>query len=404
MFKAIILGCCSTGAKFTPLNHCNTGDVLFDRISAGVDIAVTQDEIAHEVDQLTDLGVRYYHYHARNPGTREQTTDNAVYRDIGKLVRSLSPEMLISYGASRNGPEVLRNIAAHGEWERVSHTDLSLAEGGAHFVTMQAAIELQMICDLERRTRPLTRDFIESDDFAAAVADYVPSAHLEDVRMEVNSTTNGSNYGRSSPAIQLEVYGRAIAARRRQNLFDEVEWVQTLRSYAQTRMAILHPDLALGAGGQLNITLLFGFSPKLPFPKSYAEFRSVVAMAKSLEHDSPGGPVKRHVSISIGGAVLPQHAAREIRPLDVGRNAGVPADALHRLIAYSAQPDSEVDILRVGMEDSPFLLDENGGLRPTNNIELCRVAADGLMRNGATLLTDPSHIIERGAAPLRIAA
>lgn len=404
MSKAIILGCCSTGAKFTPLNHCSTGDELFDRISTGENIAVDRDEIAAEVKKLTELGCRYYHYHARNPHSREQTTDNAVYRDIGALVQSLSPDMLISFGASRNGPEVQRNIAAHGEWERVSQTDLPLEQGGAHFVTMQAAIELQMICDLERQTGPLTRDFIESDGFAEAVAHYTPSARLEDVRMDVNSTTNGSNYGRSSPAIQLDVYGRAIAARRRLHLLDEVEWVQTIRSYALTRMAILHRDLGLGGRDQLNITLLFGFSPKLPFPKSYAEFRSVVAMAKSLERDSRDGPRRRRISISVGAAVLPQHAAREIRPLDVGRNAGIPADALHRLIAYAAQPDSEVDILRVGMEDMPFLLDEDGHLRPTDNVELCRVAADGLLRNGATLLTDPSRITERRVPLLRIAA
>lgn len=156
MSKTLILGCCSTGAKYTPLNHHPSGDAVLDRICTGVDIAITEEEIAREVEELTNLGCRYYHYHGRNPLTREQTTDNDIYRRISLLVQRLSPDMLISFGASRNGREVIQRISANGEWERVSHAGLSLGAGGAHFITMQAAIELQIVCGLEDRIGPLT--------------------------------------------------------------------------------------------------------------------------------------------------------------------------------------------------------------------------------------------------------
>ncbi|OOK68313.1 hypothetical protein BZL29_6992 [Mycobacterium kansasii] len=59
--------------------------------------------------------------------------------------------MLISFGASRNGVEVKEAIRRYGEWERISQSALPLHLGGAHFVTGQAAVELQIILDLERR-------------------------------------------------------------------------------------------------------------------------------------------------------------------------------------------------------------------------------------------------------------
>ncbi|MBW7970566.1 3-keto-5-aminohexanoate cleavage protein [Bradyrhizobium sp. BR 10289] len=404
MPKTLILGCCSTGAKYTPLNHHPSGDAVLDRICTGVDIAITEEEIAHEVEALTSLGCRYYHYHGRNPLTREQTTDNDVYRRVSLLVQRLSPDMVISFGASRNGREVIQRISAHGEWERVSHASLSLSAGGAHFITMQAAIELQIVCDLEDRIGPLTRELVDSDLFLREVERYQPSTRQEEVKMNTNSTANGNNYGRSSPAVQLTAYGQAVAARRRLHLLDEIEWVQTMRSYAMSRMAIARHDIRLAGADQLNVTLLFGFSPKLPFPETYDEFRSVVSMAKSLERDTPEGARKRKVSITVGAAILPHHAAREVRVMDVGPLAGHPLDAVRRVIGYAAQDDSEVDVVRVGMEDTPFLLDGDGKIRPTTNVELCTVAADMLDRHGVTVQTDPSDITERRAPLLRAAA
>lgn len=404
MSKTLILGCCSTGAKYTPLNHHATGDAVLDRICTGADIAVTEDQIANEVEDLTQLGCRYYHYHGRDPRTREQTTDNQIYRKVSLLVQSLSPDMLISFGASRNGPEVIRRIGAFGEWERVSHAELPLEDGGAHFITLQAAIELQIVCDLENRIGPLTHELVDSDVFMREVERYQPSTRQEDVKMNTNSTANGNNYGRSSAATQLTAYGQAIAARRRLHLLDEIEWVQLIRSYAMSRMAIARRDLSLAGADQLNVTLLFGFSPKLPFPENYAQFRSVVSLAKSLERDVPDGPRKRRVSITVGAAILPHHAAREVRVMDVGPDAGRELDAVRRVVGYAAQDDSEVDVVRVGMEDTPFLLGADGKIQPTNNVELCRVAADMLDRYGVVLQTDPSAITERRAPLVRVAA
>lgn len=395
MSRSLILGCCSTGAKYTPMNHRDTGDKILDEICNGVRISVGVEEVREELRQLHGLGCRYYHYHARNFETREQTTDNAVYQTIGREALSSRPDMVLSYGASRNGPEVIENIARLGEWERVSHADLPLEAGGAHFITMQAAIELQILRDLEDNGRPVTIDYIRSPDFLRDIERYVPSTRAEDVRLETNSTANGGNYGRSSPAIQMEAYGRAVAARRRHGLFDEVEWVQFERSYAMTRFAIERRDIRLGDRGQLNITLLFGFSPKLPFPTSYAEFRAVVKAAKGLEFDLETGERRRRISISVGGAVLPQHARNAVGLLDVGRDRGRPVTALQRLAAYAAQEDSEVDVLRVGMEDSPYLFDPTDGIRSTTNVELCEVAAAELHRHGVELLIDGALVARR---------
>jgi hypothetical protein len=395
MSRALILGCCSTGAKYTPLNHRNIGDPLFDEICSGVRIAVGLEEIREELRQIHAIGGRYYHYHARNFATREQTTDNETYRYVGSDILARHPDMVLSYGASRNGPEVIANIDQLGEWERVSHADLPIDAGGAHFITMQAAIELQILRDLEDTGRPVTLDYVESPDFLDAIAGYVPSTRVEEMKIEANSTANGSNYGRSSPSLQLGTYARAVAARRSRRLFDEVEWVQFERSYALTRFAIERPEIGLADRGQLNITLLFGFSPKLPFPTSYEEFRRVVRAAKSLERDLVTGKHRRRVTIAVGAAILPQHAAKSVGLLDVGRDRGRRVTALQRLAAYAAEEDSEVDILRVGMEDSPYLLDGDEALLPATNVELLEAAATELHRHGITMLTDGADVAAR---------
>jgi hypothetical protein len=299
--------------------------------------------------------------------------------------------MLLSWGASRNGPEVMERIARFDEWERVSHAGLPLGAGGAHFVTLQAAIELQILRDLEQRTRPVTEAYIRSGEFLDDIRAYRPSAALEDVVMDTHSTANGGNYGRSSPAIQMRAYGRAIAARRALGLWHEVEWVQFLRSWAMTRFAIAHDDLALAAGGQLNVTILFGFSPKLPFPTSYQEFRTVVQAAKSLEFDADGRR-RRGVTIAVGAAVLPQHARKHVGRLTEGRRVIDDACALRRLVAYAARPDSDVDILRAGMEDTPYVVDDVGRIRPTTNGELARRVAAWIDSEGANIVLDPRRL------------
>jgi len=394
--KTLILGCASTGAKFTPNNHRPTGNSILDSICAGAAIKTAPLTLVAEAEALYRIGCRYYHYHARNPLTHEQTTDNEIYQAISRSIQLRCKGILISFGASRNGSEVRENINKFGEWERVSQCSLPLHLGGAHFVTIQAAVELQVICELERLDRPLTLDYASSAEFLQAVTTYEPSDRVEKTQLETYSTSKGADYGRTSPLIQFEVYRNAIRARRKLGLFHEVEWVQLVRSNAMTRYAIEHPDLRLGSSGQLNSTLLFGFSPRLPFPESYAEFKEVVDTAKGLEYDlDEPGVRKRQVTITVGAAVMPQQAHQHFKELDVGLRRGTQVCALRRLAAYAAQPDSQVDILRVGMEDTPYEVDGQGNLHLVDNLQLLSNAIEELEANGARVELDHEVIFER---------
>ncbi|MGC3832805.1 hypothetical protein, partial [Pseudomonas aeruginosa] len=76
---------------------------------------------------------------------------NDIYQAFSRAVMNRFPDVMLSFGASRNGSEVQENNRRFGEWERVSHCAIPLHQGGAHFVTIQAAIELQVICELEKQ-------------------------------------------------------------------------------------------------------------------------------------------------------------------------------------------------------------------------------------------------------------
>ncbi|MBE0981363.1 hypothetical protein IH772_30260, partial [Escherichia coli] len=134
--------------------------------------------------------------------------------------------LMLSFGASRNGSEVQENIRRFGEWERVSHCAIPLHLGGAHFVTIQAAIELQVICELEKQRRKLDLDYASSPAFLADLRDYQPSTALEKAELQTHSTSKGADYGVTSPMTQFQVYRNAIQARQKLGLFHEVEWVQ----------------------------------------------------------------------------------------------------------------------------------------------------------------------------------
>lgn len=135
MTKSLILGSAVTGAKFTPRNHAATGNSFTDLVSMGQTIKSDVDELGAEAAALFAVGCRYYHYHARNPQTHEQTTDTSIYQAVSKRVQNLAPGIILNFGASRNGAEVRESIAAHGEWERISQASVPLHLGGAHFVT-----------------------------------------------------------------------------------------------------------------------------------------------------------------------------------------------------------------------------------------------------------------------------
>ncbi|MGV8267995.1 hypothetical protein ACV334_35435, partial [Pseudomonas aeruginosa] len=82
------------------------------------------------------------------------------------------------YGAGRNGSEEQENLRRFGEWGRVSHYDIPVHLGGAHCVTIHAAIELQVICELEKQNRRHDRDYDSSPAFLADLRDPQPSTAL----------------------------------------------------------------------------------------------------------------------------------------------------------------------------------------------------------------------------------
>jgi len=394
MPRDLVLGSAVTGAKFTPRNHARTGDPFIDRVSCGQTIKSDVGQLVAEAAELFDTGVRYYHYHARNPLTQEQSTSNALYSAVSHQIQDRLPGILISFGASRNGVEVKEAIRRHGEWERISQAALPLHLGGAHFVTSQAAAELQVVLDLERRGVDIGIEATSRPDFARAVRHYVPSKSNGETAVDVHSTSGGGCYGTTSPHTQLHVYRKAVDARRRLRLLHEVEWVQLDRSYAMTRFATEHPLIGLGSEGQLNITLLFGFSPRFPFPATYEEFRRAVSLAKSLEYDL-GGKRLRRVTISAGAAVLPQHAEAHVKKLEFGTRKGRPAGPLERLACYAAQPGSDVDVIRSGMEDTPYIVTPDGDIAVADNLVLAQQVTAMVESCGSSLLTDPAAVRNR---------
>ncbi|MDJ0821022.1 MAG: 3-keto-5-aminohexanoate cleavage protein [Paracoccaceae bacterium] len=389
----LILGVARTGAKFTPLNHKLTGDRVFDAISAGDMIPVDYDEIAREYEALYDLDVRYIHEHARNPETREQTTDLDVYAEVARIARAHAPDALTSFGGSRNGQEVSQAIREQGELARIAQAGLAPRDGGADFVTTQAAIELQIVTDMERQG--YIRVYPEEGTFEVLrdLSDYVPSGTIEEAKLAVHSTAGGANYGKSSAVVQMDTLKWTIDRRAALGRAYEVEWVQEARSSFLTwYMANAMPE-GLRRVGRLNITLLFGFSERLRFPETYASFQRLVRKARAIANRAEAGdtrPLK--VSVSVGAAVLPQHAAAHIRPLDVGAMAGKLMGPMERLAAYASQPDSGVDILRVGIEDTPYMLDPDGRLMPATNAAMALRAREVMAENGATPMLDPDRL------------
>lgn len=394
MEKTLILGAAVTGAKFTPTNHAPTGNPLVDLVSTGETIKSDIDALAAEASSLFEIGVRYYHYHARNPKTHEQTTSNSIYSQVSLEIQDRLPGMFLSFGASRNGPEVRQSILENGEWERVSQSALPLHMGGAHFVTKQAAVELQIIMDLKRQGVDISAQAVQTQSFLEALQEYEPSTDSYAAKIELNSTTRGGNYGSTAANIQLETYGRAVESRRKLGLLHEVEWVQLDRSSALTKFAIEHPAIRLGSEGQLNITLIYGFSPKFPFPECYEDFRHAIDRAKSLEYDNEGNRVRR-ITISVGAAVIPQQVEDHIRPLEFGPHKGKPAGPLERLATYAAYEASRVDILRFGMEDTPYLISSENTMTPSDNLDLGLQCARTLEEFNVGVMTDPKEIRSR---------
>jgi hypothetical protein len=302
--------------------------------------------------------------------------------------------MVLSYGASRNGKLVREAIRNYGETCRALHSVLPLQFGGAEFITIQAAAELQIISDAEKQGIVSFNCGKRGGLFHTDVNVFSPSSMLTDLKLEVNSTFGGGNYGSTSSAMQFDYYKNIVLGRRISGGDHEVEWVQQDRSYAMTRFAIEHDEINLGETGKLSITILFGFSPKLPFPIEYSEFRQVVALAKSLECRLKAKYGVGSVTIGVGAAILPHHACAAALPMDIGPQTGRVVSPLERLVAYACQPDAQVDVLRFGMEDTPFLMDGEGRLLRTNNVNLGRAVLSMMEANGCIPETD-NRAIER---------
>jgi hypothetical protein len=389
--RSLILGVARTGAKFTNHNHRATGDAVSDLIQKGFLIPVLQREIAAELRALKVMDVKYIHEHARNPDTGEQSADLDLYRRLGKMAREIDPDALISFGASRNGPEIAKAIEARGEIARTEQARLPLTDGGAHFVTSQAAIELQIVTDMERQGFVRINPEAGTFDILRDLGDYVPSGTNESVALEVHSTAGGGNYGPSSAKAQIDTLQWSIAARKDQKLPFEVEWVQTARSAFLTYYLANVVPWGVRNLGRMNITLLFGFSPWLPFPETYGAFRTVVEAARNIAPEI-SGMVPLRVSVTVGAAVLPKYALQNVRRMDVGTFAGQFLGPMERLIHYASQPDSGVDVVRVGMEDAPYLVDLSGRVVPATNLLLVERARAHLESARASLVTDPAEL------------
>ena len=117
------------------------------------------------------------------------------------------------------------------------------------------------------------------------------------------------------------------------------------------------------------------------------QVRRVVSLARSLEQRVTFPQM--HLSISVGAAILPQRARELTSPLDIGPYRGVRITPLERLVAYSCQPDSDVDVLRFGLEDYPYLLDDQEAIQPATNLDLMNYTFDMIAKHGGRVVTDP---------------
>ena len=368
-----------------------TGNRIYDAICSGDLIPVSFGDIQTELDQLIQSGCGYWHIHARNPSTREQSCDNDLYYHYSAIAKRLNPHLLVSFGGSRNGSEIAESLRDKGEWDRISQIALALDDGGAHFVTAQAAIELQIVCDLERQ------GYVEFDhhtgnfELLKNLECYVPSGIVRKADIEVNSTHNGGNYGCSSACVQLEILQHCLFERSKLGLPFEVEWVQHARSRFLTWLLLNYFSKQQTVPKRLNITLLFGFSPRLPFPLKYDDFQRVVCHAKDIATGHPNQEQIK-VTVAVGAAVLPQHSGKCTVLMDVGPLKGQLLTPIDRLIAYAVEPASNIDVIRVGLEDTPYVQDANYTLLPTTNIQLVQHARALIECLGGTVLTDRTSL------------
>jgi hypothetical protein len=106
----------------------------------------------------------------------------------------------------------------------------------------------------------------------------------------------------------------------------------------------------------------------------------------------------------VGAAVLPGQAKALSVPLDVGRDAGKIVGPLERLTAYSCMPGSGVDVLRFGLEDTPFFQGSKLEIRHATNLDLAEFVFDRVAYYGGSVVTDPVHLRHFASAETRFRA
>lgn len=117
-------------------------------------------------------------------------------------------------------------------------------------------------------------------------------------------------------------------------------------------------------------------------------------LAKTLEFDHDGQK-RRHVTISVGAAVIPQHAAKHCVPMDVGVDQGRVVGPLQRLVHYACQPEARVDIVRSGLEDTPYHFNEKSGLTLAGNTQLLADTLMEMRKYGYESLTERDDVNRR---------
>jgi hypothetical protein len=211
-----------------------------------------------------------------------------------------------------------------------------------------------------------------------------------------------STYGNTSAETQFKNLKWAAHACNGAGVGHELEWVQQDRSEAMFRLGMQHPDIQLGQPRRhLNVVLLFGFSPELPIPKTYGEFRQMVQRAKALGHNPETGDKIADITVTAGASVVPQLLKNKeyTFPLDIDRRGKTiepsqrkVVSPLERIAIYSAQPDSGVDMLRAGIEDTPSLLDVQGNHVAKTNNNLLQEAIGIAQSCGAAIVKKPSEV------------
>lgn len=97
----------------------------------------------------------------------------------------------------------------------------------------------------------------------------------------------------------------------------------------------------------------------------------------------------------MGAAVIPQHSGRHCVPMDVGVDAGRILGPLQRIVHYSCQPDARVDIIRSGLEDTPYHFDTSSGLSLAGNTQLVADVLTEMRKYGYSPIVSKAEVEAR---------